>query len=110
MLFDTQLKNLFEENSVIAIVGAKDKAGAPVDHVGRYLIAQGYEVLPVHPVRKDVWGLPAYKSLQELPKVGFAVAAESFLDAAWHQQSGSGRMYGKRGRHRCGRCMHGSRT
>ncbi len=69
MLFDTQLKKLFEENSVIAIVGAKDKAGAPVDHVGRYLIAQGYEVLPVHPVRKDVWGLPTYKSLQELPKV-----------------------------------------
>lgn len=69
MLFDTQLKQLFEENSVIAIVGAKDKAGSPVEHVGRYLIEQGYEVLPVHPVRKDVWGLPTYKSLQDLPKV-----------------------------------------
>lgn len=69
MLFDTQLKQLFEENSVIAIVGAKDKAGSPVEHVGRYLIEQGYEILPVHPVRQDVWGLPTYKSLQELPKV-----------------------------------------
>lgn len=69
MLFDAQLKQLFEENSVIAIVGAKDKAGSPVEHVGRYLIEQGYEILPVHPVRQDVWGLPTYKSLQELPKV-----------------------------------------
>ncbi len=34
MLFDAQLKQLFEENSVIAIVGAKDKAGSPVEHVG----------------------------------------------------------------------------
>ncbi len=69
MLFDTQLERLFKENSVIAIVGAKDKAGSPVEHVGRYLIGQGYEVLPVHPVRKDVWGLPTYASLQDLPKV-----------------------------------------
>lgn len=69
MLFDTQLERLFKENSVIAIVGAKDKAGSPVEHVGRYLIGQGYEVLPVHPVRKDVWDLPTYASLQDLPKV-----------------------------------------
>lgn len=69
MLFDTQLERLFKENSVIAIVGAKDKAGSPVEHVGRYLIGQGYEVLPVHPVRKNVWDLPTYASLQDLPKV-----------------------------------------
>lgn len=69
MLFDAQLKHLFEENSVIAIVGAKDKPGSPVEHVGRYLIEQGYDVLPVHPARKDVWGLPTYKTLQDLPKV-----------------------------------------
>lgn len=68
MLFDTQLKQIFAENSVIAIVGAKDKAGSPVEHVGRYLIEQGYEILPVHPVRKDVWGLTTYNSLQDLPK------------------------------------------
>lgn len=68
MLFDAQLKQLLEKNSVIAIVGAKDKAGSPVEHVGRYLIGQGYEVLPVHPVRNNVWGLPTYKSLRDLPK------------------------------------------
>lgn len=69
MLFDEQLKKLLEENKIIAIVGAKDKAGSPVEHVGRYMIEQGYEVLPVHPVRRDVWGLPTYKSLADLPKL-----------------------------------------
>lgn len=86
MLFDAQLKQIFTENSVIAIVGAKDKAGSPVDHVGRYLLAQGYEILPVHPVRHEVWGLPTYKSLQDLPKVPdivcFFRTAEACLEHA----------------------------
>ncbi len=68
MLFDDQLRRLFTENKVIAIVGAKDKAGSPVEHVGRYLLEQGYEILPIHPVRKTAWGLETYKSLAELPK------------------------------------------
>jgi len=86
MLFDAQLKQIFRENSVIAIVGAKDKPGSPVEHVGRYLIEQGYEILPVHPVRKDVWGLPTYKSLQDLPKapdiVCFFRTSEACLEHA----------------------------
>lgn len=86
MFFDAQLKRLLEENSVVAVVGAKDKPGSPVDHVGRYLMEQGYEVLPVHPVRKDVWGLPTYKSLAELPKapdiVCFFRTSEACLEHA----------------------------
>lgn len=50
----------------IAIVGAKDKAGHPVDRVGRYLLEQGFTVRPVHPVRRTVWGLPAWPSLADL--------------------------------------------
>lgn len=53
---------------VIAVVGAKDKPGQPVDGVGRYLIAAGYRVIPVHPVRKEVWGLPTFRTLAEIPE------------------------------------------
>lgn len=81
MLFDAQLKQIFTENSVIAIVGAKDKAGSPVDHVGRYLLAQGYEILPVHPIRHEVWGLPTYKSIQDLPK---SLILSAFLEQQKH--------------------------
>ncbi len=67
MLLNTRLKSVLENAKTIAIIGAKDKAGQPVDNVGRYLIKAGYTVLPVHPVRENVWGLPTYKSIAELP-------------------------------------------
>lgn len=58
---------LLEKVQCIAIVGAKDVAGQPVDTVGRYLIEAGYTVFPVHPVRQNVWGLPTYKSIADVP-------------------------------------------
>jgi predicted CoA-binding protein len=52
---------------VIAIVGAKDVPGQPVDRVGRYLLDAGYAVLPVHHVRSAVWGMRAYPDIASLP-------------------------------------------
>lgn len=68
MLFDDTLRRVLQDARRIAIVGAKDKAGQPVDDVGRYLLAAGYDIYPVHPVRATVWGLPAYKTLANLPQ------------------------------------------
>jgi predicted CoA-binding protein len=51
----------------IAIVGAKDAPGQAVDSVGHYCINAGFEIFPIHPVRRDVWGLPTYKSIGDLP-------------------------------------------
>ncbi len=50
----------------IAIVGAKDKPHSDVDRVGRYLMAHGFTVIPVHPTRTEVWGQPTYPSLVEV--------------------------------------------
>lgn len=61
------LQNILEQARTIAIVGAKDKPGEAVDDVGRYLIKAGYTVIPVHPVRENVWGLPTYKTLADIP-------------------------------------------
>ena len=66
-LSDDALRRLFAEVKTIAIVGAKDKEGQPVDRVGRYLIQAGYQVIPVHPIRKEVWGLPTYPTLADVP-------------------------------------------
>lgn len=71
MLFVDQLRDLLSQSRRIAIVGAKDNLGAPVDRVGRYLINAGFEVMPVHPVRRQVWGLPTAHSILELPEFGF---------------------------------------
>ncbi|WP_235957031.1 CoA-binding protein [Fundidesulfovibrio magnetotacticus] len=51
----------------VAVVGAKDKPGSPVDRVGRYLLEKGFTVYPVHPVRKTVWGLQAFPTLADVP-------------------------------------------
>ncbi len=66
MLFNTQLKEIFQNCKTIAIVGAKDKENTPVDNVGKYLIANGYQIIPIHPVRKSAWGIECHKSLLDL--------------------------------------------
>ncbi len=67
MLFDDKLRHLLTAAQSIAVIGAKDKPTSPVDHVGRYLLEAGYRIFPVHPVRTRVWGIPAFRSLLELP-------------------------------------------
>ena len=64
---DQDLRNLFEQTETIAIIGAKDKPGQPVDNVGRYLMKAGYRVVPVHPNRQNVWGLETWRSIQDVP-------------------------------------------
>ena len=64
---EKELRRLLDAARTIAVIGAKDKAGQPVDRVGRYLIAVGYEVIPVHPKRKEVWGRQAYEKLSDIP-------------------------------------------
>jgi len=64
---DADMRQALAGCSSVAIVGAKDKPGSPVDRVGRYLIESGFTVYPVHPVRKDVWGLTTYANLADIP-------------------------------------------
>lgn len=52
----------------IAIVGAKDQPGQPVHQVGQYLIQAEFTVFPVHPQRQNVWDLPTYQSLLDIPE------------------------------------------
>ena len=68
MLFDDELKALLEKVKTIAILGAIDRPGQAVNTVGRYLLDAGFDVIPVHPVRTGVWGLPTYKSLADVPR------------------------------------------
>ncbi len=68
ILDSVEMRRLFGRVKSIAVVGAKDKPGQPVDEVGRYLLASGYKVFPVHPIRQNVWGLPTFKSLADLPE------------------------------------------
>lgn len=66
-LHDSAIRELLQGSRTIAVIGAKDTPGQPVDRVGRYLIGAGYNVIPVHPVRKSVWGLGCFANLADIP-------------------------------------------
>lgn len=67
LLNRSALAGLLGQVKTVAVVGAKDVTGQPVDTVGRYLLQAGFTVVPVHPKRKTVWGLTAYPSLLDVP-------------------------------------------
>ncbi len=68
LLDEKKLAALLDEVKVIAVIGAVDKPGRPVDRVGRYLIDAGFKVIPVHPKRENVWGLETYKTILDIPE------------------------------------------
>jgi uncharacterized protein len=48
------------------MVGASPDPARPSHGVMRYLVAQGYRVIPVHPTAAEVLGEPAVRSLAEI--------------------------------------------
>lgn len=67
LIHEDALREILKNTKSIAVLGAKDVPGSPVNMVGRYLIEKGFTVYPVHPARKTVWGLPVAKTLADLP-------------------------------------------
>lgn len=63
----TAIAKVLTGRPTVAVVGAKDRLDSPVDRVGRYLLEAGCTVIPVHPVRREVWGRPAYPTLLDIP-------------------------------------------
>ena len=52
----------------IAVVGLSPKAERPSHGVARYLLAQGYRIIPVNPAHEEILGLKCYSSLKEVPE------------------------------------------
>lgn len=64
---EKELAALLAEVKTIAVIGAVDKPNRPVDRVGREMMNMGFDVIPVHPMRNDVWGLKTYKTITDIP-------------------------------------------
>lgn len=50
-----------------AVVGCSSRPWRASHGVSRYLLRQGYRVIPVHPSEKEVHGLRAYPDLRSVP-------------------------------------------
>jgi predicted CoA-binding protein len=64
-----QLRNVLRTTKRIAAVGVSTNPVRPSSYVARYLVAKGYEVLPVNPVYAgaSVFGEAVLPSLGEIP-------------------------------------------
>jgi predicted CoA-binding protein len=58
---------ILEQYSNVALVGLSSNPYRPSHFAAMYLIAAGYNVIPVNPREKQILGRPCYASLGEIP-------------------------------------------
>ena len=64
---DADIRALLAATRRIAIVGISANAARPSHGVARYLLAAGYDVVPVNPGLREWQGLPCYPNLRAIP-------------------------------------------
>ena len=74
VLSDAEIRDLLLSVRRIAMIGASSNPARPSNEVFRYLVAAGYDVVPVSPTETEVEGVTAYPTLAE------AVAATGPFD------------------------------
>lgn len=52
----------------IVVVGASSNPAKPSHWVSRYMLDQGYRIIPVNPLEREVFGVPCYPSLAAVPE------------------------------------------
>ena len=59
----TTIERMLRTSRTIAVVGMSDKTWRASHNIGRYLVNQGYRVLPVNPALTSILELPCYPDL-----------------------------------------------
>jgi predicted CoA-binding protein len=62
-----QVEQVLRRCRRVAIVGLSPKESRDSNRVARYLVKEGYEIVPVNPGQKEILGRPCFKSLKHLP-------------------------------------------
>jgi len=65
---DDQIRQILRQSKTIAIVGLSDKPSRDSYMVAKYMVGQGYQVIPVNPRAKEVLNQKAYASLLDVPE------------------------------------------
>ena len=65
-LTDEQIRKILSEYKRVAVVGFSRHPWKPSHYVPKFLIRQGYHVIPVNPNAEEILKLKSYKSVEEL--------------------------------------------
>ena len=63
----TQIRSALASARTIAVVGCSPNPERPSNAIARYLLEQGYRVIPVNPGHRQILGETCYRSLSEIP-------------------------------------------
>jgi uncharacterized protein len=64
---DEEIRDVLSHARTIAVVGLSDKPDRESNSVARYLLSQGYDIIPVNPNVAEVLGRRAFPSIREIP-------------------------------------------
>jgi uncharacterized protein len=64
---DEEIRRLLETARRIAVVGLSPKPFRDSNHIARYLLERGYEVIPVYPRGDEILGQKVYRRVQDIP-------------------------------------------
>ena len=62
-----EIEEILRECRRIAVVGLSPKESRDSNKVARYLMEQGYEIVPVNPGQREILGKTCYRSLKDIP-------------------------------------------
>ena len=63
-----EISHILKEYRNIAVVGLSPKENRPSHQVARYLLAAGYNIIPVNPGQSEILGRPCYPDLKSIPE------------------------------------------
>ena len=65
---DEAIKKIMEDCKTIAVVGLSSDPGRPSYGVASYMRRKGYQVIPVNPNEREVFGEISYPALSDVPE------------------------------------------
>ena len=63
-----EIDRILSDSKTVAVVGMSSRADRPSHYVAKYLLENGYDVIPVNPQIDEVLGLQSYPDLKSIPR------------------------------------------